>query len=264
MGGRSGGLRHDACVSLTGSIARSALSRPQHHPYGPDRAQTADLHLPDGAGPFPVAVLLHGGSWRKRYGKLIMRPLAADLARRAGRRGTSSFRRLGNGGGWPMTFDDVAAGIDALAELGDSRLDVADVTSVGHSSGGQLALWSAARPESRVPVARVVGLAPVTSLGTAGPAARALMGGGPGEVPERYAQADPLRRIPLPVPVLLVHPHDDGTVPVERSREYAEAARARGGDVALRDDSTGGHRSPIDPASAAWQAAAAWLAAARV
>jgi acetyl esterase/lipase len=209
-------------VSLAVRIALSALSRPARHSYGEDPSQVADLHLPRGDGPFPVAVLLHGGYWQTRYGKLIMRPLAADLARRGWAAWNLEYRRLGTGrgggGGWPQTFDDVAAGIDALA--------------------------------------------PVSDLAAAGATARALLGGRPEEVPERYALADPIRRAPLGVPVLVVHPADDATVPVARSRAYAAAARAGGGEVELRDRDRGGHRTPIDPGSDAWRAAAEWLAAA--
>ncbi|MDP1848749.1 MAG: hypothetical protein Q8K79_13225, partial [Solirubrobacteraceae bacterium] len=91
-----------------------------------------------------------------------------------------------------------------------------------------------------------------------GAPARELLGGGPAAVPGRWAQADPMRRIPLEVPVGLVHGVDDETVAVQRSREYAAAARAAGGVVTLTE-APGGHRDPIDPSSRAWAAAAAWL-----
>ena len=90
---------------------------------------------------------------------------------------------------------------------------------------------------------------------------RALLGGSPAEVPERFAQADPVGRAPLPIPVLVVHALDDRTVPAARSREYAARARAAGGDVTLVEVPTGGHRSPIDPAWEPWDATVAWLGA---
>ena len=259
-------------MSLVTRIALSALARPARHAFGPDPSQVADLHVPAGPGPFPVAVLLHGGYWQPRYGKLVMRPVAADLARRGFAAWNVEYRRLGTGrgggGGWPATFEDVAAGIDALAGLGDPRLDLERVGVVGHSAGGQLALWAAGRPglpagapgtAPRVGLRVAVALAPVSDLAAAGGIARALMGGGPGDVPERYRQADPVRRVPLPLPVLLVHAADDATVSVARSREYARLAVAQGGDVALVEPPTGGHRAPIDPTTPAWAAAAEWL-----
>jgi acetyl esterase/lipase len=254
-------------------IARSALQRPsQRHHYGTHPRQIADLHKPLSPGPHPVAVLLHGGYWQPPYTKLIMRPLCLDLVRHGFAAWNVEYRRLGkDGGGWPMTFDDVAAAIDHLEQLADPNLDLQRVTLIGHSAGGQLALWAAARlqlpdgaPGARPTVSAnaVLAMAAVTDLVRAGDPARHLLGGTPDEVPERYAQADPIRGIPLHVPVGLVHAHGDETVSVKRSREYADAALGAGADVTLVE-TAGGHRDPIDPASPAWRAAAGWLAQAR-
>jgi acetyl esterase/lipase len=260
-----------SAVSLPLRIALSALRRGDRHRYGDEHpSQSADLHVPRGDGPFPVAVVLHGGYWQATYGKIVTRPLCLDLVARGWAAWNIEYRRLGDGhgGGWPMTFDDVAAAVDMLAALGDPRLELTDVHAVGHSAGGQLALWAAARPSfaagapgagPRVVLRSVAALAPVTDLARAGASARALVGGGPADVPDRYAMADPMRRAPLDVPVLLVHPADDATVPLARSREYAAAARERGGDVELVEPPTGGHRGVIDPSSPAWDAAADWL-----
>lgn len=249
-------------------IARSALRRPDTRRYGPHPRQVADLHVPLGLGPHPVAIVLHGGYWQPPHGKLIMRPLCHDLVRRGWAAWNIEYRRLGReGGGWPQTFDDVAAAIDQLVDLADPRLDLQRVTAVGHSAGGQLALWAAARSvlpagapgaAPRVVPERVLALATVCDLRRGGNTARLLLGGSPEEVPERWALADPMRRIPLDVPVALVHGADDETVPVQDSRAYAAAALAAGADVTLIEP-LGGHRDPIDPTSAAWAAGAAWL-----
>jgi acetyl esterase/lipase len=250
-------------------IAYATLRRPpKRHHYGPHPRQIADLHKPLSPGPHPVAVVLHGGYWQPPYTKLIMRPLCLDLVRRGFAAWNVEYRRLGkDGGGWPMTFDDVAAAIDHLEQLADRNLDLRRVTLVGHSAGGQLALWAGARPQlpdgspgaaPAVAAAGVLAMAAVTDLVRAGNAAKQLLGGSVDEVPERYAQADPMRRIPLNVPVGLVHAGGDETVSVKRSREYADAARSAGADVTLIE-TAGGHRDPIDPASDAWRAAASWL-----
>ena len=88
------------------------------HRYGADRSQRADLYLPAPArraeARHPVMVLIHGGSWRKRYGRIVMRGLAGDLRRRGWAVWNIEYRRIGNGGGWPATFEDVAAAIDHL------------------------------------------------------------------------------------------------------------------------------------------------------
>ena len=99
-------------------------------------------------GPFPVAVVLHGGSWRAGYDRRVMRPVCRDLVRRGWAAWNVEYRRVGGGqdGGWPVTFEDVAAGIDALSGA-DSRLDLGRVVLLGHSAGGHLALWAAGRPQ---------------------------------------------------------------------------------------------------------------------
>jgi fermentation-respiration switch protein FrsA (DUF1100 family) len=90
-------------------------------------------------------------------------------------------------------------------------------------------------------------------------AAHELLGGTPQEVPERYALANPIQLVPIGVPILLVHGDDDETVTVRRSRDFAEAARAAGDDVTLVQPVPCGHRTHIDPRTAAWRAAAEWL-----
>ncbi len=259
-------------TSLALRIAGSALRRPAtRHRYGGHPHQVADLHHPHGPGPYPVVVVLHGGYWQRPYTKLVMRPLCVDLVRRGYAAFNVEYRRLGrDGGGWPQTFDDVATAIDHLAHpcLSEASLDLARVTLLGHSAGGQLALWAAGRTElpSGAPGAaplvvarRVLAMAAVCALESAGRPAWLLLGGGPSEVPERWAQADPMRRIPLDVPVGLVHAQDDATVSVQRSREYAAKARAAGADVTLVEP-PGGHRDVIDPQNRAWKVAAEWLA----
>ena len=86
--------------------------------YGPARSQCADLYLPRGSGPHPAIVLIHGGSWTDRYGRVVMRGLAGDLLRRGWAVWNIEYRRVGGGGGWPATFADVAAAIDYLPRVG--------------------------------------------------------------------------------------------------------------------------------------------------
>ncbi len=252
-------------MSLALRIGLSLLARPDRHRLGADRSQVADLHLPRGDGPHPVVVLLHGGYWQTQYGKLVCRPLARDLAKGGFAVWNLEYRRLGSGrgggGGWPQTFEDVARGIDALAAVA-APLDLSRVVLVGHSAGGQLALWAASRPRlhsgavggaPRVVASRVVALAPVTDLARAGVHAEHLLGGTLAQRPDRWAQADPLRAGAPGIPVLVVHPTLDGTVSVERSRAYAAATGAELVETA------GEHHDPIYPSSEAWAAALAWL-----
>jgi acetyl esterase/lipase len=258
-------------------IQHFLFTRGRTYRYGAERSQRGDLHLPGGEGPHPVIVLVHGGSWQRRYGRAVMRAIAAALVMRGWAVWNIEYRRVGDGGGWPETFADVAAAIDRLDGLHPS-LDLGRVDVLGHSAGGHLALWAAGRTRlptgapgaiagrARVPIARVVSLAGVCDLAGAyrqwhGGAVRALMGGSPDRLPERYEAADPMRRVPLSVPTLLVHGVLDETVSVEISRGYAHAARAAGAEVELVeiDGEAGRHRAFIDPRGSAWAPVLPWL-----
>ena len=259
------------------SLLLDLLTAPRTFRYGADhRCQQADLHLPRGAGPHPVVVLIHGGAWMAGYGKIVMHALAGALVRRGFAAWNIEYRRVGRGqgGGWPATFVDVAAAIDALASV-PAPLDLDRVTLYGHSAGGQLALWAAGRARlhdgdpgaaPEVEPTGVISAAGVNDLAQSfreAPhgAVGVLMGGGPDELAERYAVADPMEAVPLCIPVLLVHGTDDATVSVRRSRNYAQSARARGGRVDLVeiDGAAGGHRRHVNPTSASFTAVARWL-----
>src|SRR5690349_11019596 len=132
---------------------------PRTHAYGPDPEQVADLLLPAGEGPHPVAVLLHGGFWRARFTRSTMAALAVDLADRGWATWNVEYRRVDNGGGVPETLDDVRTAIAKLADLREP-LRTAGVVIIGHSAGGQLGLCVA---DARA-VAAVVSLAGVCDL----------------------------------------------------------------------------------------------------
>jgi acetyl esterase/lipase len=227
--------------------------------YGPHPSQVAELFLPDGSAPPPVAVLMHGGFWRRRYDRRLMDDLCHDLATRGWATWNLEYRRLGGEGGWPATFEDVGAGIDALAAV--DGLDLLRVVALGHSAGGHLALWAAARRDGAVRLthavsqAGVADLAAASRLGLSGGAADELVGGRR----ELFAKASPAELLPLGVPQLLVHGEADDVVPVAIARDYAAAARAAGDDVDLVTLPGVGHFEHLDPASEAWQAVIAWL-----
>jgi acetyl esterase/lipase len=137
--------------------------------YGQAVDQFGDLYLPSTPGPHPVAVLLHGGCWQAKYDLQPLGNLCHAL--RAGGLAVWSleYRRLGAGGGWPTTFQDVAAGSDFLRNLAPRfALDLSRVVAVGHSAGGHLALWLAGRhclpPDSLLFGERPLQLAGVVAL----------------------------------------------------------------------------------------------------
>jgi acetyl esterase/lipase len=217
--------------------------------------------------------VIHGGYWRARYDRTLMTGLCEDLASRGSASWNVEYRRVGNGGGWPETFEDVAAAIDLLAEL-DAPLDLARVGAVGHSAGGQLALWAAARgtlpagapgAEPRVRVRAVVSQAGVADLRLAAELApsdeptRALLGCGPDEEPQRYSLASPRQRVPLGVEQLVLHGDRDETVSMRIAESYAAAAAATGDSCELRVLPGTGHFEHIDASSEAWAMARDWL-----
>jgi acetyl esterase/lipase len=227
------------------------------HAYGPDPQQVGELFLPS-ALPAPVAVVLHGGFWRDRYDRHLMDDLCVDLAARGWAAWNLEYRRLGSGGGWPATFDDVAAGIDALAVL--HGVDLRTVVTIGHSAGGQLALWAASRRDARIRVthavaqAGVADLAAAHRLGLSETVVADLLGGSPGDVPAAYGAASPAELLPLGVPQLLVHGVEDDVVPLSISRRYATAAASAGDAVELVELEGSGHFEHLDPKSTAWAA----------
>jgi acetyl esterase/lipase len=244
---------------------------PVIHRYGGHPAQFGELWRPDG----PVAgtvVVIHGGFWRARYDLSLGRPLAADLTARGYAAWNLEYRRALAGGGWPATFQDVAAGIDLLATL---PVDTSRVAAVGHSAGGHLAAWAAGRaklpPKAPganpvVAVTGVVSQAGVLALAdcarerVGGAAALDLMGGGPDELPERYRLADPVAAVPIPASVVCLHSRADADVPYSYSERYVAAATAAGGQASLIE-LPGDHYTLIDPASADWAAAISTLRA---
>jgi acetyl esterase/lipase len=239
--------------------------------YGSDPLQFGDLRLPPGPGPHPVVVMIHGGCWLSDYDLEHVGNLSAALARAGFATWTLEYRRVGNdGGGWPGTFQDVALGTDYVRTLAQKYpLDSKRVVLMGHSAGGQLALWLAARkrlPEGSplrsaepLEVRGVVSLAGIADLrayaagkGGCNSAAPQLMGGGPEQVPERYAQVSPIELLPLGVPVRLVHGSLDAIVPLEQSRAYEARAKAAGDDAQLWTQEGVGHFDLVSPRAPSW------------
>ncbi len=232
--------------------------------YGDDPAQFFELTGPSAASK-GVVVVIHGGFWQSQFDLSLGRPLAASLAENGWTAVNLEYRSVGNGGGYPATFDDVAAGLDAIGDLDD--VDTSTVITLGHSAGGHLAVWAAGRDRldtaawnrPRVPVTAAVSQAGVLDLDLAidenlgGGAVQSLMGGEPDQpgLAEAYREADPIQRVPLAVPVRCVHGDDDTTVPPNQSGSYVDAATAAGGDATLTAVD-GDHFTLIDPGSDAW------------
>jgi 3-dehydroquinate dehydratase-2 len=184
--------------------------------YGPHPDNVGDLRLPeDGGG--GLVVLVHGGFWRHEYERDSTETLAVDLFKRGWATWNIEYRRLGRGGGWPGSGQDVRLAVDYLTQVPA----VHDLTAVtmGHSAGGHLALWAANRPSS-LPAALTVGLAAITDL-----TSLASSGGpGSGEAKRLLAAGAP-RTLDAPQPSLLVHGEDDEVVPISHTTRLRDQAR---------------------------------------
>jgi acetyl esterase/lipase len=276
MIGMSSGNEPAAPIFYTDLLARPRPAPTKMVTYGAADQQKGTLFLPAGTGPHPVIVLIHGGCWlAKLSGPELMDYAAADLQRRGHAVWNIGYRRLGHdGGGYPGTFLDVADALDLLRKLGPQNgLDLSRVVVAGHSAGGQLALWAAARahlpkssPLYRTDSLRVHGVA---SLGgildledyrANGP----LACGGPKTIDrlvsaqtregaDVYADTSPARLLPIGVPYVLMSGDLDEIVPKEFSTRFAEKARAAHESPREFTIAGAGHFELIDPQSAAWQ-----------
>jgi len=259
---------------MTGRDLAALPQPPADHTiaYGPAPQQVAELRLPKGRGPHPVVLVIHGGCWQVPWAFDQVRALAAALTAEDFATWSLEYRRIGDpGGGWPGTLEDVARGADHLREVAKAHpLDLDRVVVLGHSAGGHLALWLAARHrlpkdsplrgEPPLPVRGVVTLAGITDL-RAGAAGRVcgeaipqLLGGPPEARAFRLGQASPIELVPLGVPQRLLVGARDAIVPAEQARAYAAAATAAGDAVEVRVLEGAGHFEPVDPGSSAYPA----------
>jgi 3-dehydroquinate dehydratase type II len=229
---------------------------PETLQYGPEPDQLGDLRIPAGPGPFPVAVLLHGGFWREHWQRDLMDELAVALAGAGVATWNVEYRRVGTGGGWPLTFDDVGAAFDHLrAVAAEHPIALDRIVAVGHSAGGHLALWSAGRrslqptdpgahpivePAGVVALAPIIDLAAAHNLGLGDGAVEELLRRAPGD--DRYRVAQPPAGAPLPT--WIIHGSADEDVPVAGSRRYATADHP--GPVEFTELDGVGHMDLID------------------
>ena len=242
--------------------------------YGADSSVSGELRVPAGGGPHPVVVLVHGGCFKAAYANARDFAPVADALKADGiATWNIEYRRLGQpGGGWPGTYLDVGRAVDYLRTLARRYpLDLDRVVLVGHSAGGHLAMWAAARSrllasspvytKDPLPVRGVIDLAGPVDM-TANiqgyqalcrdAVITSLLGGTPATQPGRYKQASAITLLPLGVPqVLVVGTHED-FVPLPLVQAYAEAARRAGDSVRIMVIPGAGHFELASPRSSAW------------
>ncbi|MBD0863896.1 alpha/beta hydrolase [Gordonia sp. zg691] len=212
----------------------------------------ANLYLPAGArgdDSLPLVTIIHGGGWESRAGAEQFDEMARDLADRGLAVYNVEYRRLGTGGGWPITFHDVARALDHVPTMAETypQLRIDDELVMGHSAGAQLAVWGGTRhrltddevgsrpafvPSRVVSISGPLDMRYAVEHGNKRVITR-ILGGTPRQVPERYDSVDPIRNLDPALPVILFHGLADTVVDPNNSRRYARALDADGGSAEL-------------------------------
>jgi acetyl esterase/lipase len=222
--------------------------------YGTAETQTIDVFDANGGGNGSTVMLIHGGCWLSQYDRYYMSHLAKSLAESGSTVYNIGYRRVGDdGGGYPGTFDDVRAAYDAItSDVNQQAYDPDNITIVGHSAGGHLALWLASIDSS---VRRVVGLAAISDLsdyargtGSCQTAAPRLMGGSPDDVPAAYSSTDPMLIGNPKAEIVLISAEKDAIVPPAFNEGYIKKINAQ--HIIL---SNVGHFDLVAPISPVWK-----------
>ena len=255
------------------------LERPRPEPsatisYGDDQMQKVDLWLPAGEGPHPTVLMVHGGCWQTEIAdRRIMNWIADDLRRRGIAVWNIDYRGVDRGP-YPSTLIDTAEAADALRDHAQRyRLDLRRVVAIGHSAGGHLALWLAARKNltpgtifnrNPLPIAAAISLGGLQDLelaatppgsGCGTEVVGRLVGQGISARPDVYADTSVPRMGPLGIPQVLINGAQDRIIPPFFAEDYRRKMEAQGDHVRVRMIERTGHVELIAPESAAWSAA---------
>lgn len=245
-------------------------------PYGKDPSQFGELRLPSGPGPYPVVIIIHGGCWRSKLANLHNTSALADALRDLGYATWNiEYRGEDNtGGGWPGTFNDVAAAVDFLPAIATQYLlDLNHVVAVGHSAGGELVLWLAGRhnlpaksplySQHPLHLRGVLALGGVPDLQAYRHQGEAvcgadvvgnLLGNSEDIIATHYKEASPVELLPLGVPQILIYGSADHVVPEQLGQNYIQAAKKKGDKAKLIDVKDAGHHEYLAPNSDTWPA----------
>jgi acetyl esterase/lipase len=217
---------------------------------------SADLEIlvPEGEGPFPAVVLVHGGGWVGGSPELM-----SDLARfltEAGFLSVNTAYTLSNGvAGFPTAVDDVACAVRNAADhpAGDGTVAV-----VGHSAGAHLAALVAldtdvygqgcAVTEPTIPD-RLVGLAGPYDVARIGPLIAPFFGVPPNENPEMWQAGNPLNQVANNPDLisLIMHGEEDGLVDLTFATDFTEALTNAGSEAVVEVVEGARHNEMHDP-----------------
>jgi acetyl esterase/lipase len=253
-------------VMSASDVVALPRTEPDHRvAYGDDPLQFGELRIPEGEGPHPIVIVIHGGCWLAEYDLGYISAFADALTGAGVATWSIEYRRVGDdGGGWPGTFQDVADAADFLIEIAlEYNLDLDQIAAVGHSAGGHLALWLAGRKwldaddplrgEGPLALNGVVALAGIPDLAAyaapegCGSAVPGLLGGEPHEVQERLQRASPIAMVPFGVTLTMVIGEHDSIVPKSQVESFVHAARKMGDSAAVKTIFGAGHFELVDP-----------------
>lgn len=233
--------------------------------YGPEPQQFGHFYAPENpAGePVPIVMVIHGGYWSGQYHLNLGTSFSLELARSGVAVWNVEYRRIDAGGRWPEMSADIVAALEAIAgpvaAASPVPLDLDRVRVVGHSAGGQLAVWLAGQRDTTVRPELVVSQAGALDLASAAERGRRVsyiedLFGVPFEDdPDLYRAASPQHRLPIGVPVVCLHGTEDVQVPAKVASRYRDAARVAGDPVDLHLVEGEDHFAFLDPNTRSWK-----------
>lgn len=262
-----------APMTLQDYLALSGPAPTRHVAYGAAPSQFAELFEPAGDGPFPLAVIIHGGCWTRAFGGITqMRNMAGKLAAQGIAVWNVEYRRYDEeGGGYPGMYLDVASAMERLRALAPAhRLDLSRMVLVGHSAGGHLAQWAASRArlprDSPLYVADPLPVPVVISLGGLADLRReqaliksscerdmAQLAGVPSAArPDIFSDTSPAELLPAGVRTVLIHGEHDTIAPLRVGQDYARRAQAAGDVAEVLVLPGGSHYDEVAASSPSW------------
>lgn len=230
--------------------------------YGKEKLQYGELRMPSGKGPFPLVIIIHGGCWLSQMATTkIMSPLATAITKEGIATWSIEYRGVDvPGGRWPGTYNDANAGIQYINKIAKKyNLDLNKVIILGHSAGGELALWEAAK--TKLPIRGVIDLSgpgnlpefyPLQMHTCGADVVTQLMHGSPTQNPSNYKKGSPSELLPLGVKQILITGAEDIDVPSYLAQSYAQAAQKAGDTVQFIEVKNAAHFEMVSPSSTAW------------
>jgi acetyl esterase len=211
-----------------------------------------DASIPQGSGPFPAAIIVHGGGWVRGDKQSDVEPLFAPLSEAGFAWFSIDYRLTTDWSHFGEAVTDVESAIRYVkAHAAEYRVDSGRIGLVGESAGGQLAAMAALRGAPDTSVRGVVLLYAPTDLVALAKTSEYVPEPFRGAVMalpfadmilSRLVQLSPAQNVRAGMPpFLLIHGTEDPLVPYEQSRSFREKARAVGAECELYPVPGAGH-----------------------